>query len=673
VAVVVLANLLVPAFASATDRPSDVAHPLLSSEFSRVHRPCPVEICDSPALNRGSVGADGDLGAAGVGSSDVRAAASTPSSGYDFVASDGGIFSYGSPFYGSAGNLHLAQPIVGMASTPDGLGYYLVASDGGVFAFGDARFQGSASEVPLNSPIVGMAVDPVTGGYWLVAADGGVFSYDAPFFGSAGLLNLTRPIVGMAASPDGGGYYLVAADGGVFTFGDAQFQGSPGGSDLNAPVVGIAIDPVTGGYWLAAADGGIFAYNASYYGSAGDLPLNRPIVGLTPTPDGHGYWLVGSDGGLFSYGDAAFLGSTGGTQLNAPVVGMTTPGSASPRLSVFAGIPAQFGLPTAGPANSSDLGTPFGVAVDSHGSLYIADILNSVVEKVSPSGPASAPTETLSVIAGIPNVQGAPTPGPAVGSALDGPVGVAVDSSGNVYIADSGNSVVERVTPAGMLSVIAGIPGKIGAPTIGPAVQSALGGPTGLAVDGSGDVYIADPTNNVVEELTSSGMLSVVAGIPGEPGTTSPGPAIATPLAEPYGVAVDGSGDLYIADSQNSLVDKVTPAGIFSVFAGVPSQFGPPTPGPATDSDLASPFGVAVDRSGDLYVADTLNDAVEEVTPAGTLSVVAGIIDQAALPTPGPATSSGFVLPVSVALDPAGNLYIADPGSGVVDKVTPQP
>jgi hypothetical protein len=148
-------------------------------------------------------------------------------SGYRFVASDGGVFSYGSadPFLGSLGSTHLNEPIVGMAATPKGEGYYLVAADGGVFTFGSAQFYGSTGGGQLNRQIVGMAVTPDSNGYWLVASDGGIFSFgDGTFHGSAGGTHLNKPIVGMAATPDGGGYWLVASDGGIFSYGDAVNQ-----------------------------------------------------------------------------------------------------------------------------------------------------------------------------------------------------------------------------------------------------------------------------------------------------------------------------------------------------------------------------------------------------------------------------------------------------------------
>ena len=174
--------------------------------------------------------------------------------GYWEVASDGGIFSYGTAnYYGSMGGKHLRAPIVGMAATPDGGGYWEVASDGGVFAFGDAQYYGSMAGRPLTHPVVGIASTPDGGGYWEVASDGGVFPIgDAQYYGSMGGKPLTHPVVGISATPDGGGYWEVASDGGVFAFGDAQYYGSTGGKPLNKPVVGIAPTPDGGGYWEAA-------------------------------------------------------------------------------------------------------------------------------------------------------------------------------------------------------------------------------------------------------------------------------------------------------------------------------------------------------------------------------------------------------------------------------------
>ena len=268
------------------------------------------------AVDESSLMVSPDSGQAGV--------LDAPGPGYRLIASDGGVFAFGAPFYGSTGGLHLAAPVVGDADTPDGGGYWLVASDGGVFAFGDARFAGSTGAMRLNKPVVGMASTPDGGGYWLVASDGGVFAFgDARFAGSTGAMRLNKPVVGMASTPDGGGYWLVASDGGVFAFGDARFAGSTGAMRLNKPVVGMASTPDGGGYWLVASDGGVFAFGgAGFFGSAGSLRLAKPVVAVRPLSDGGGYWLVASDGGVFAYGGANFHGSTANDLLDAPIVAM---------------------------------------------------------------------------------------------------------------------------------------------------------------------------------------------------------------------------------------------------------------------------------------------------------------------------------------------------------------
>ncbi len=259
-----------------------------------------------------------------------------PATGYTLVASDGGIFTYGTAgFYGSMGGKPLNQPIVGMAEAPTGQGtgssgaasggYWLVASDGGIFSFGSSQFYGSMGGKPLNQPVVGMAATPTGQGYWEVARDGGIFAFGtAGFYGSMGGKPLNQPVVGMAATPTGQGYWEVAADGGIFSFGTARFFGSTGALALRAPVVGMAATPTGGGYWLVAADGGVFSFgNAPFEGSTGNLSLVRPVVGMAATPTGGGYWLAAADGGVFTFGKATFEGSAGNLHLVAPVVGIS--------------------------------------------------------------------------------------------------------------------------------------------------------------------------------------------------------------------------------------------------------------------------------------------------------------------------------------------------------------
>jgi sugar lactone lactonase YvrE len=329
-------------------------------------------------------------------------------------------------------------------------------------------------------------------------------------------------------------------------------------------------------------------------------------------------------------------------------------------LSAFAGT-GTVGTPTAGAATSSHLHEPDSVAVDSAGNVYIADTQNEDVERVTPSG-------TLSIIAGN-GVAGTPTPGAATSSHLDEPTGVAVDSSGNVYIANDESYDVVKVTPSGTLSIVAGN-GTKGAPVAGTAVSSPLGEVWGLAIDSSGTVYISDGSEQVIEKVTASGQLSIFAGTVGQTGTPTSGPATSSHFRYPSALAIDSSGNLYVADYENGRIEKITPSGTLSVIAG-DGSFAVPTPGPATSSALWDPIGVAVDAAGDVYIADTSNYDIDAVTPGGTLSIIAGKNTAGAPTYGGPATSSDLDIPEGIASTPAGRLYVADSYNYTIDLLAP--
>ena len=286
--------------------------------FARSDADIPCVTCNGAGVDPNAPGFD-----IGTGPGDL-VVGSGP--GYRFVAADGGIFSFGPPFAGSAGGKKLAKPIVGMAATPSNNGYWLVASDGGIFSYGDAAFYGSTGNIKLAQPIVGMTASPSGKGYWFVASDGGIFAFgDAKFHGSMGGRPLNKPIVGMASTASGQGYWLVASDGGIFSFGDAAFYGSTGNIKLNKPIVGMDRTASGKGYRFVASDGGIFSFgDAKFLGSMGGKPLVKPIVGMASSRSGDGYWLVASDGGIFSYGNAGFRGSTGNIKLASPIVGMAS-------------------------------------------------------------------------------------------------------------------------------------------------------------------------------------------------------------------------------------------------------------------------------------------------------------------------------------------------------------
>jgi trimeric autotransporter adhesin len=315
-----------------------------------------------------------------------------------------------------------------------------------------------------------------------------------------------------------------------------------------------------------------------------------------------------------------------------------------------------------GLATTAGLYLPFDVAVDSAGNLYIADLKNYRVRGVSPSG-------TITTIAGSGTYNYSGDGGPADSAQLFYPTGVSSDAAGNLYIADLNNNRARKVSPAGIISTVAGdgTPGFSG--DGGPATTAELSDPASVAVDGVGNLYIADAGNNRVREVSLSGIIATAAGNGTEGFSGDGGPATSAQLNVPEGIAADGAGNLYIADYANARVRKVNPAGIITTVAGNGMYGSSGDGGPATAAELSGPVGVAVDGAGNLYIADINPGDIRKVSPAGIISTVAGGGTQG-LGDGGPATGAQLNAPEGVAVDSAGNLYVADWGNERIRRVS---
>ena len=313
-----------------------------------------------------------------------------------------------------------------------------------------------------------------------------------------------------------------------------------------------------------------------------------------------------------------------------------------------------------GPAAAARLASPSDVAVDSAGNLFIADRANDRIRKVDSTG-------TITTIAGTGESGFSGDGGPAIQAALDDPFGVAVDSAGNVYIADTDNVRIRKVDSTGTITTIAGTGESGFSGDGGPAVEAELRHPRGVAVDSAGNVYIADTDNVRIRKVDSTGTITTIAGT-GESGFSGDGgPAIQAALNYPRGVAVDGAGNVYIADIGNHRIRKVDSAGVISTVAGSGSFVG--DGGPATAARLNRPSGVAVDSAGNVYIADSWNVRIRKVDSTGTITTIAGTGEWGFSGDGGPATAARLNRPYGVAVDSAGNLYIADTENVRIRKV----
>ena len=300
-----------------------------------------------------------------------------------------------------------------------------------------------------------------------------------------------------------------------------------------------------------------------------------------------------------------------------------------------------------------------GVGVDISGNVYVVDYGNNRIRKVNFS------TGIITTVAGNGN-QGYNGDGIAATDAeLWSPNGVAVDGSGNIYIADYLNNRVRKVTAStGIISTIAGN-GTAGYNSDGIAATAAeLNAPLGLAVDASGNIYIADYYNIAIRKVTvSTGIISTIAGKPGWFGYTGDnGPATAAELEDPEGVAVDGAGNVYISDWRTDAIRKVTAStGIITTIAGNGTSGFSGDGGIATNATLDYPLGVAADASGNIYIGDRNNNRIRKVTAStGIISTIAGNGSQGYNNDGIPATNAKLNYPVGVAVDLFGNVYIGD-------------
>lgn len=305
------------------------------------------------------------------------------------------------------------------------------------------------------------------------------------------------------------------------------------------------------------------------------------------------------------------------------------------------GLAAQFNLPS-------------NVAVDGAGNVYVADRNNSTIRKIAPGG-------VVTTLAGAPGVEGG-ADGTASAAQFYFPAGIAVDSAGNVYVADTENSTIRKVTPAGVVTTLAGLEAQYGSAN-GTGTAARFSYPCGVAVDANGNVFVADTGNSTIRAITPGGVVTTLAGTPGAFGN-SDGTGASAQFSQPTGVAVDGSGNVYVADRYNSTIRKISPSGAVTTLAGLAGNNGG-ADGAGAAAQFNFPSGVAVDGYGTVYVADSGDNTIRRVTAGGVVTTLAGIPGTAGSGD-GTGPAAQFSNPNGIAVDGNGNVYVADAGNNTI-------
>jgi len=300
---------------------------------------------------------------------------------------------------------------------------------------------------------------------------------------------------------------------------------------------------------------------------------------------------------------------------------------------------------------------PNAVAADSAGNLYVADTENSTVRKISAEG-------YVSTLAGLAGNYGSADGGGAT-ARFYGPQGIAADSAGQLYLADTANSTIRTVTPAGAVSTFAGAPGDFNS-FGGAGANAQFCHPEAVAADPGGNLYVADTWNHTIRKITPAGLVSTLAGLAGNLGSVD-GTNSKARFYRPAGIAVDSATNLFVADMFNHTLRKITPAGRVTTIAGLSGVWGS-ADGTNSAARFYLPQGISVAANGDLLVADSGNQTLRRVSPDGTnwvVSTVAGLTGLAGS-TNGTGDNARFYFPAAIALDREGYLYVADAANNLI-------
>ena len=307
-------------------------------------------------------------------------------------------------------------------------------------------------------------------------------------------------------------------------------------------------------------------------------------------------------------------------------------------VSLYAGA-VSTGTVINGPVLSATFNNPQGIVTDAASNIYIADSGDHLIRKITPAG-------VVSTFAG----DGKPgyKDGDALSAEFNFPFKIAIDAAGNLYVTEQ-NSVIRKITPAGVVSSI--------------AYGIFYSDPSGLVVDGAGNLFVADTFDNIIQKVTSDGVVTTYAGTGGK--GTDNGPALSATFDRPVDIVLDKAGNLYVAEAEDYLIRKISSDGIVSTYAGNGNQGA--DNGAALSASFGYPYALTLDNAGNLYVVDQANNNIRKITPNGVVSTYAG--NESIGATNGAALSSSFSLLQGIAMDASGSFYVTEGGNDDIRKI----
>jgi streptogramin lyase len=324
----------------------------------------------------------------------------------------------------------------------------------------------------------------------------------------------------------------------------------------------------------------------------------------------------------------------------------------------FVGSPGVSGT-NDGTGSAARFVEPTSIEVDASGNIFVAEFTNNVIRRVTSAG-------VVTTLAGSAGLAGT-NDGTGGAARFNGPTELAMDAGGNIYVADYSNHIIRKVTVEGVVTTVAGVPGTPGT-NDGPTNLAQFNSPIGVAVDSTTNIYVADTANNTIRRVSTDGMVTTLAGSPGQAGSADGAGSVAR-FNSPHQVKLDRAGALYVADTGNHTIRRVTPAGVVTTVAGR-AGFTGSSDGTASLARFNTPTGVAIDTNGNVYVAEYVNDTIRRITTGGAVTTLAGLALYAGS-ADGIGDAARFNVSISVAVDAAGTLYVTDRDNFRVTKGTP--